>query len=59
MLKREEVSKEFLTVRSFFDHGSLFEDLNVNCKKFKSKPEFISTNRTEIVSNNKVMEFSD
>lgn len=30
VLKREEVSKEFLTVRSFFDHGSLFEDLNVN-----------------------------
>lgn len=30
LLKREEVSKEFLRVRSFFDHGSLFEDLDVN-----------------------------
>lgn len=30
LLNRVNVSKEFMTVWSYFDHGSLFEDLNVN-----------------------------
>lgn len=37
LLKREEVSKEFLIVRSFFDNGSLLADLNVNMETYHEK----------------------